>query len=337
MSDLADVLGAPADHDTVKQLREARERIDRLERLVEYSGRSLRVPKWTTAKTKRGDKTATLCTILSDTHFDEVVNPSELGNPPRNAYDRDIARLRLRRYFDGVVRIPRDYLAGMAFDGVCLFLAGDLVSGDIHDELSATNADVMLGTVLYWSEQLAAGITLLADELGVPIHVVAVAGNHGRRHRKPRMKQRARDNYDWLIAQLLARHFDRDDRVTFEIPDGTDALVTIHDTRFLVTHGDQVSGGGGIGGHWPPLMRLIAKKRTRYTFDALLCGHWHSLIMSANQGLVCNGSLKGEDEYSAIMGFTPEPPQQALFTVAPGHGVTFSAPVFVSDRTAEGW
>jgi predicted phosphodiesterase len=216
-------------------------------------------------------------------------------------------------------------------------LGGDLISGDIHEELQDTNEAQTLDTVLHWSSRIAAGVEELAGEFG-RVHVPVVVGNHGRRSRKPRAKGRARDNFDWLIGQLIARQFHADERVTFDIPDGTDTLVAIHDSRFLLTHGDQVSGGGGIGGHWPPLMRLIAKKRNRYTFDALCCGHWHSQIMSAGQGLIVNGTTKGEDEYSSIMGFKSEPPQQALFTVAPEHGVTFSAPVLVSaGRKREGW
>jgi len=317
-----------------KELADAVGAIERLERIAEYSGRALAPPKWLSRPPRRSEQIATLCTILSDTHFDEVVNPAEVEG--RNAYDRRIAELRLERYFTQVVRLARDYLAGMTYDGVVLFLGGDLVSGDIHDELTQTNDAVMLDTVLHWSARVAAGIGLLADEFG-KVHVPAVVGNHGRRSRKPRAKGRARDNYDWMIAQLVARHFHGDTRVTFQIPDGTDCLVQVHDTRFLLTHGDQVSGGGGIGGIWPPIMRMIAKKRTRAQFDAVVMGHWHQLIMAPTAGVIVNGSLKGEDEYAAVMNFTPEPAQQALWTVAPGRGVTFSAPVFVEDRKREGW
>lgn len=318
-----------------KALAKQQATIDTLERVAEYSGRALKPPRWLTAKPKKHDAPATLVTILSDCHFDEVVNPSELDG--RNAYNRDIAELRLERYFTQVVRLARDHLAGMTYDGVVLMLAGDLISGDIHDELKDTNEAETLDTVLHWSERIAAGVAGLADEFGT-VHCPVVVGNHGRRSRKPRTKGRARDNFDWLIGQLLARHFHDDARVTFDITDGTDVLVKIHDTNLLLTHGDQVSGGGGIGGHWPPLMRLVAKKRNRYEFDALCCGHWHSQVMSPGQGLIVNGTTKGEDEYGSVMGFKPEPPQQALFTVAPEHGVTFSAPVLVSaGRKAEGW
>lgn len=317
-----------------KIVKEQQQTIDRLERVAEYAGRSLHVPKWLARPAKKGDKAATVVSILSDCHFDEVVNPSEVDG--RNAYNRDIAEQRLARYFEQSVRLTRDYLAGMTYRGFVLLLGGDLISGDIHDELAQTNEAQTLDTVLHWSGRLAAGIELLADEYG-QVHVPVVVGNHGRRTRKPKAKGRARDNFDWMIGQLLARHFDRDARVTFQIPDSTDALVEVHDTRFLLTHGDAVSGGGGIGGIWPPIMRMVAKKRVRDRFDAVVMGHWHQLIMAPTAGVVVNGSLKGEDEYAAVMNFAPEPPQQALFTVAPAHGVTFSAPVLVGDRKREGW
>lgn len=305
-----------------------------LRRMAEVARRPLKPPRWLTRKPKKHEQVGTLCTILSDMHLDEVIDPAEIEH--RNAYNRDIAEQRLERYFTGVVKLARHYLTGVTFDGVVLFMAGDSISGDIHEELVESNEGTALETVLYWSERIAAGITLLADEFG-RVHVPVVAGNHGRRTRKPRAKKRAKDNFDWLIGQMLARHFAADTRVTFQIPDGTDALVRVHDTTFLMTHGDQVAGGGGIGGIWPPLMRMIAKKRTRHEFDALVCGHWHQLVMAPTSGLIVNGSLKGFDEYAAVMNFVPERAQQALWVTTPENGVTFSAPVFCDDAVKEGW
>lgn len=317
-----------------RQLRSQEQTIATLERVAEYSGRALKPPRWLAKPPKKNESLVTLVTILSDCHFDEVVNPSELDG--RNAYNREIAEFRLERYFTQVVRLARDHLAGMTYDGVVLMLGGDLISGDIHEELSETNEAQTLDTVLHWSERIASGVAVLADEFG-RVHCPVVVGNHGRRSRKPRAKGRARDNYDWLIGQLIARHFHADERVTLEIPDGTDVLVQVHDTNLLLTHGDQVKGGGGIGGVYPPIMRMIAKKRVRYQFDAVCMGHWHTLLTAPSTGVIVNGSLKGEDEYASTMGFSPERAQQALFTVAPGQGITFAAPVFCDDRKREGW
>ena len=329
VDDLSSQLGAAR-----KALAESERQRDTLERVAEASRRELKPPSWLARKPKKAERVATLWTVLSDLHLDEVVDPSEVDG--RNAYDRAIAVQRMERYFSGVVKVSRHYLTGLTYDGVVCALGGDLISGDIHEELSESNEGTALETVLFWTERLAAGLALLADEFG-KVHVPVVVGNHGRRTRKPRAKKRARDNFDWLIGQMLARHFSGDDRVTFQIPDGTDALIQTYDSTFLLTHGDQVGGGGGIGGIWPPIMRMVAKKRVRYEFDTLVCGHWHNLIQAASQGLIVNGSLKGYDEYAAISNFAPERAQQALWVVTPEHGTTFSAPVLVENRREEGW
>jgi predicted phosphodiesterase len=217
-------------------------------------------------------------------------------------------------------------------------LGGDVFSGNLHD-LAQTNADTLPGSVLHWSEHLCSAITVLAEHFG-KVHVAAVVGNHGRLTLKPRTKLRARDNVDWLVAHMVARHFEVVDGVTVSVTDDPDAFVQVYDTTHLLTHGDQVSGGGGIGGIWPPIMRMIARKRSRYAqqpFDVVCMGHWHQLIMAPTQGLIVNGSLKGYDEFAALCNFAPEPPQQALWMVTPEHKVTWSAPVFVGDRKREGW
>lgn len=297
------------------------------------------VPKWLTPKRPKKDGVGTICTILSDCHFDEVVRVEEMNDV--NAYNRKIAVQRLKRFFDKTVLLTRHYLSGLEYDGVVMFLGGDIFSGDIHDELTETNEDTMLGSLLFWSEHLAAGIAMLADEFG-KVHVPCVVGNHPRRTRKPRAKLRARDNFDWFLAHQLALMLDGDTRITFQIPESTDALVPVYDTTYLLTHGDQARGGGGIGGIWPPLLRMRAKKLQNYEamgqpFDIMVCGHWHQLIQAASNGLIVNGSTKGFDEYAATSNFGFEPPQQALWITVPRNGVVWQAPILVGDRKSEGW
>lgn len=294
-------------------------------------------PQWLTPKAKGSGHRGTACSILSDSHFDEVVSPSEVDY--MNAYDRRIAERRLRRYFDRLISVPRDYLSGVDYDGLVLMLGGDLVSGNIHDELRETNEDTICGTVVHWTEQLSAGIRQAVDHYG-KVHVPCVVGNHGRLTRKPRAKGRARDNFDWLIYKLLARDFAGDKRITFDIPDAADAMFNVYGTRFLLTHGDQFRGGSGIAGAFSPLMLGSHRKGRRQQaagkpYDWMVMGHWHQYIHA--RGLIVNGSSKGYDEYAFVSNFDPEQPQQALFTVTPEHGITFAAPIQVADRRKEGW
>jgi len=315
-------------------------KIEELERALSVvdlaEGMSIQPPTWL-APAKPKLSAATLVVMLSDTHFDEVVDPDEMEG--LNAYNREIAVMRLERWTQNVIKLARNYLAGVNYDGVVIILGGDIFTGDIHEELALTNEDTMIGSLLFWSEQVAAAIQLLTDEFK-KCHVVSVVGNHGRTTRKPRMKQRVRTNFDWLIAKMIERHFRADRRVTFTIPESADALIQIYDYGHLITHGDQVSGGGGIGGIYPPIMRMRARKQGRYlatgkSFSTLWLGHWHQYISTPS--MIINGSLKGFDEYAMIMGFSHEAPQQALAVVTPEKNITIQAPVFCMDRKKEKW
>lgn len=297
---------------------------------------ALQPPVWLSpAKPRQGR--ATPIVMLSDTHFDEVVNPDEMEG--LNAYDRRIATLRLERWSQNVIKIARHYLAGLKYDGIVVLLGGDIFSGDIHEELAETNEDTMLGSLLYWSEQIAGAIDLLQREFGV-VHVASVMGNHGRTSRKPRAKLRARTNFDWLLSKMVERHFKGNSKITFAVPESADVLVDVYGYGQLMTHGDQVTGGGGIGGIYPPVMRLRARKQQRHlqagsSFSTLWMGHWHQYLSTPS--LVVNGSLKGYDEYAMVSNFAFEQPQQAFAIVTPEKGLTIQAPIFVVDRKREKW
>ena len=325
---------------SAREIQKLNEQVDKLTRTIESSEQileqDLHPPTWL-APAKPKKSSATLVVMLSDTHFDEVVVPEEVDF--LNAYNRTIATMRLQKWTENIIKVSRHYLSGVTYDGVFLILGGDIFSGDIHEELHDTNADTMLGSLLYWSEQLTASIGLLAEEFG-KVHITSVVGNHGRTTRKPRMKLRVKTNYDWLVTKMIERYFEKDKRVTFQIPEGADSLVSIYGYGQLITHGDQASGGGGIGGIWPPIMRLKARKAQRYlatgsNFQTMWCGHWHQLVQTPS--LIINGSLKGVDEYAFINNFSFEQPQQALAVITPERGITIQAPIFCADRKAEGW
>ena len=181
------------------QVRELEADLDQAEirsqLFTQLAGHIYKSPTWLTRKPKKSS--GVVCTILSDTHFDEVVKPEEIGY--RNEYNRKIAVDRLKTYFQKIILLTKDYITGVNYEGCVLFLGGDIFSGDIHEELSETNEDTILASVIFWTEQITAGINLLAEHFEY-VHIPCVVGNHGRRTRKPRAKLRAKDNFDWFLA-----------------------------------------------------------------------------------------------------------------------------------------
>lgn len=267
-------------------------------------------PAWT-ARAGRKVHQVIPTAVLSDTHLDEHVDPAQVNHV--NSYTRKIAEARLRRFFERSVALGEQYFSGLQYPGICMPMLGDILSGNIHEELRETNEDTIFGSVLHWVPLIAAGVKMLAEHYG-NVFIPCVVGNHGRNTKKPISKGRVRDNFDWLIYGMLVREFDGDKRVRFKVSDSADCHYSLFDTRFCASHGDQFRGGSGISGLLSPLMIGDHRKRKRAQaiatpYDYLLIGHWHQLAQM--KGVIVNGSLKGYDEYAFHGNFDYEPPQQA--------------------------
>ena len=264
---------------------------------------SVERPEWLAPpKRAKAEHHATLTMLLTDAHFDEVVDPAQVDG--LNAYNREIAGLRLRRCFERAILLGRHYLGGVKYDGFALLLGGDMFSGNIHEELARTNADTLFGSLLHWIGPVVAGVGMLADEFK-RVHVVGVPGNHGRQTQKPIAKNRATDNLDWLLYRLMQREMARDQRVTWDVPAAADAHVRVYDTKYLLTHGDQFRGGSGISGALAPLLLGSHRKTRRQAaagrpYDYMVMGHWHQHIFLPSRGLIVGGCLKGYDEYAYV-------------------------------------
>lgn len=322
---------------TRAQLKVARDEVTRLTASLSLLDvPNIEATPWTLEGKPKAHQ-ATALVMLSDLHLDEVVRPEEMHGA--NAYNREIALLRLRRVAGRVLTIRRDVLGTTHYDGCVLLLGGDLISGDIHEELKETNEATVLETVEFWLDPLASVVATLTETFG-RLHVVGVPGNHGRTTRKPRAKMRAQSNFDWLIGRLLAREFASDDRVTWNVPESADAYFEVYGHRHCLTHGDQARGGSGISGLLTPVSLLDHRKRKRDAaigepYSHLWMGHWHQYLQMGS--VTINGSLKGLDEYAWVSGFGAEPPVQAFALLTPEHNVTIQMPLYALDREAEGW
>jgi hypothetical protein len=293
-------------------------------------------PQWVREAKMGKPRQGTPLAHLSDAHFDENVNPAEIDFS--NAYGREIATKRLRMFGDNTIELCDDYLKGIDYPGIVLAVSGDMFSGNIHDELRETNEDSLCGSLVYWLGPMAATVRMFAEHFG-KVYIPWVVGNHPRGTPKPRAKGAVRDNFDWLLGQLLAREFSGDKRVEFNISDAFDCHFSIYGTRYLQTHGDQFKGGSGIAAELSPMMIGDARKRKkqqalRTPYDVMICGHWHRRL--ALPQIKVNGSIKGFDEYAYRCNFEWQPAVQSFWITDPRHGITIEAPIHVKAKS-EGW
>lgn len=283
---------------------------------------------------------ATVCWVLGDPHFDEVVRPEEIDG--LNAWDTEIALVRTQRAFEKSITLATDYMGKrLKIDGIVTFLPGDILSGNIHAELRETNARTLLDSAISWLDPIMAGLKMEADAFG-HVTVACVVGNHGRLTEKPRYKLRARDNIEWLLYGILARELARDRRIDIMVSDAMDLTVPVYSTKFLLHHGDQYRGGSGISGISTPLYLGHHRKTQRAMssgrlFDWEVMGHWHRLRFDWETQIIVSGTLKGYDEFAYGHNFTYQPPQLAWWLTTPEKGVFFQTALEPQDRAAEGW
>ena len=317
---LRDKIAEEYDATTVKQ------------KIFDIASGEISQPSWLVQPRTNSDSSLGIPTIFaSDWHYGEKVFSQQIGYV--NSFDLAIADKRIEALVNNSINVLFNYLSNPKYDGLVFPLGGDMFSGDIHDELTKSNEAGMFKLLLRLAGRLSWAINVFADKFG-KVYVPVVVGNHGRTSRKPVFKNRAEENYDWLLGCILAREFKNDKRVHFEITEGTDISYSIYGHKYLLTHGDQFSGGDSIIGAIGTVARGDSKKRNREAqinkpYDTLICGHFHQLVVTKKA--IVNGSLKGYDEYAAIHNFPFERPQQAMWLTHPEHGITFNMPIFLEE------
>jgi UDP-2,3-diacylglucosamine pyrophosphatase LpxH len=328
-----------------RQLRHAREvnAADlAMESLIDEIRQSYRFEKVKPTKferqtTSKGKTPAGVPSLfLSDWHWGETVDPHQVQG--LNEFNLDIARRRADRVFNQALEQLFLHQAGQSYDGFTLILGGDMFSGNIHEELRITNDAPIHDCLLSLAEQLTRHILRVADQFPW-VYVPAVVGNHGRIDKKPSAKNAVKDNYDSLLYKLVQimvqGNLGTRCNVEFDIAPSLDLTFNLYGTRYLLTHGDQIRGGGGVAGFWPAMLRTAASKLQRLQqakqdgFNYMLCGHFHKYGNVSN--VIVNGSLKGLDEWTYRMCFGYEPPIQALWTTHPDYGITRHEPIFGED------
>ena len=268
--------------------------------------------------------------MISDVHYGEVIDSEQVYNS--NTFNRAICEQRLKHTFETAVNLLKVHFAKPDYPGIVLVLGGDMISGNLHEELMVTDEAAPLVQSYEIAKLIADGITFLADEFA-QVSVYCVAGNHGRTTRKPRTKFYAHNNLDWLSYKMAGDYTKHLKNVSLWAPNSRDLNFEVAGHKYRLSHGDQFRGGDGIIGPIGPLARGDYKKRVTASlmpgqpdvYDTLLCGHFHTLTYLPR--FIINGSVKGYDEYAMSMNFPWEPAQQALWTVHPKHGHTWFMPV----------
>ncbi len=285
--------------------------------------------------TKHQSTAEAIVLMATDWQWGEVVDLTVMDGV--NSYDLAIARKRAERLFQTTVELSTTFWTGPAPQRLILVLGGDLISGEIHEELAKTNELLSLPALKDVTGYIIAGINLLLDKLECPIDVIVIPGNHGRTTRRPEHKQYALTSYDNLIGDFVELYYRSSKRKRcpkFYSPASGDALLSLFGWNFLITHGDRMGsrGGTGFGGAIYTIARGFKRLTQDYAarriqLDYIICGHFHSSY-KLDEGY-SSASLVGPSEFSRDWRMVPQPASQLFLAVHPKRGITLVRDIHV--------
>ncbi len=147
------------------------------EKIIKLAEQPVRVPTWLLNNKAPKSAPGVPTLLASDWHWGEVVDPAQIGGV--NEYSLKTAHDRAKRMINNTVDLLNNHMVNPSYPGIVFALGGDMITGDIHEELVATNEREVMPTVVDLWGVLAWCIETLADKFG-RVFVPCVGGNHGR-------------------------------------------------------------------------------------------------------------------------------------------------------------
>ena len=258
-----------------------------------------------------GQHPQTMVAVLTDTHVGERVALNQMAG--LNAYDLDKFNRRLSGWAIQVLNLATYRRNICDVNELVVPLLGDIISGDIHEELSRSNIDNCMIQMLSAAHVISQALMYLAPHFE-SVRVPCVVGNHGRMTRKPPMKDKYMD-WDYMVYQWIAAFCASQPNITFQIPKTFAQIVEICNRKVLLFHGDSISGGGSS----QSIHRMVSAMRgvTQFrqaientvvkhdgdlsdVFTDVMLGHFHRVDtydIGTGSAWIC-GTTKGGDEFS---------------------------------------
>jgi len=296
-----------------------------------------------------GAKSQVMVAPLTDTHVGDNVKKEQTLS--LNEYDIDLFSKRMWGWSNQVLNLA-EYRRNMCpIDELVIPMLGDMISGDIHDELARTNVDNCMMQMIIGAYVISQSIAFLSPHFD-NIRIKAVVGNHGRMTRKIPSKDRYMD-WDYMLYQWVGVFLRDHKNIEIDIPKSFSHVFDVAGRKILIMHGDSIAGGGAqtsIKRAVANLREVIQYNNVAVTdssfesydyFDDVLIGHFHRVDeMDIGTGSlhIC-GTPKGGDEFVISRLHLVSRPKQIVLYYHPQHGQVGKEVIYLDkyDSTISGF
>jgi hypothetical protein len=272
-------------------------------------------------KRKKGDPKSEVIPVkhITDSHMGAVQEPDEIEH--FNEYNPEICDRRnlgfTQAYIDWVMLHRNVYNIRNAH----VIFTGDLISGDIHDELRVTNAFPVPEQIVRAAQIHTKQLALMAPYFETVTVDFVTEDNHSRLTKKPQAKEAGMNSYGYLVAKMIEAYISKHENIIFNIHAMHEKVIHVSNRNYLVTHGHGIKAWMGIP--WYGIERRVARESTarqaiimtdvdrarEIGFNKVIHGHFHTPFDSMMYS--CGGSVSGTDAYDHQAGRHADPSQSA--------------------------
>lgn len=235
-------------------------------------------------------------------------------------YNTDIAKNAVAEYGEGILATIKEKESKYYIEKIVFAMIGDIIEDHLkHGVSSSVSTDTGLSEQMHDAiECIWTGTLSPLAQLGIPLEVMCVTGNHGSsQHKGMDSFMAGRFSYDYVIYKTLQRYCELSNyhHVTFNIPDGTFGYLDIYGKWAVYEHGyhNNHSEKG-----------MVDQKMKRGSQIGEYVSYWrqgdkHHHITYGQGSEILNGAFFGIDkeglEYSGILGFDSVPCQTLVFHI----------------------
>jgi len=256
---------------------------------------------------------------VTDSHMGEVQIPDEIEH--FGAYNPELCKKRNLGFAGGFIDWVMLHRNAYNIRSCNVIFTGDLISGDIHEELRVTNAFPVPEQVVRAAEVHATQLMLLAPYFDTVTVDFLTEDNHSRLTKKPQAKEAGVNSYGYLIAKLLEAYIKKHNNIIFNIHPQHEKVIRISNRNYLITHGHGIKAWMGIP--WYGIERRAAReamarqsiimndiaRANEIGFHKIVHGHFHAPFDSMLYS--CGGSVSGTSAYDHSAGRHAAPSQPA--------------------------
>lgn len=249
-------------------------------------------------RARKSTEETALILSLSDSHWGETVDPYDTGHLFQ--YNTEIATERYDECIDKGIEIAQAYKVG----NFVLGHLGDMISGEIHEDLIRSNEIELVEQTISFAEMAAPRIQRVAEHFMTTL--VSVSGNHPRIQKRPHFRHKQTENMDYMVAKYIEALLQNQKALKFHTPKSYWAVLEAAQRKFYFMHGDTNYQQKSQSLSFYAIDKEGKKKvvNAHYgmgvEFDDIIAGHQHTqAAIPIGSGMwYQNGSIKGPDVFS---------------------------------------